>query len=82
MTDADVATSAARTLRDVCETWCAAVAQTGGSDSSTETFDPSRAEAAGLLMLCSPSPDVRVAAVEMLREVAALFAALRHSRNE
>jgi hypothetical protein len=33
-------------------------------------------------MLCSPSPDVRVAAVEMLREVAALFAALRHSRNE
>ena len=82
LTDADVATSAARTLRDVCETWCAAVAQTGGSDSSTETFDPSRAEAAGLLMLCSPSPDVRVAAVEMLREVAALFAALRHSRNE
>ena len=38
-----------------------------------------RPESAGLLLLCSPSPSVRAAAVDMLKEVAALAAALRRS---
>ena len=90
LTDADAATSAARTLRDLCETWRVASSEEfeSPSDSSSasslasttsETFDPCRSEAAGLLMMCSPHAEVRVAAVEMLREVAKLSAALRHS---
>ena len=92
MRDADAATSAARTLRDVCETWrdvcetrptthlATSDAPARGGSAET-TFDPSRSEAAGLLMMCSPHPEVRVAAVEMLREVAKLSAALRHASD-
>ena len=90
--DADAATSAARTLRDVCETWrdvcetrptthlATSDASARGGSAET-TFDPSRSEAAGLLMMCSPHAEVRVAAVEMLREVAKLSAALRHASD-
>ena len=92
LTDADAATSAARTLRDLCETWRVASSEEfeSPSDSSSasslasttsETFDPCRSEAAGLLMMCSPHAEVRVAAVEMLREVAKLSAALRHAQH-
>ena len=92
LTDADAATSAARTLRDVCETWrdvcetrptthlATSDASARGGSAET-TFDPSRSEAAGLLMMCSPHAEVRVAAVEMLREVAKLSAALRHASD-
>ena len=92
LTDADAATSAARTLRDLCETWRVASSEEfeSPSDSSSasslasttsETFDPCRSEAAGLLMMCSPHAEVRVAAVEMLREVAKLSAAVRHAQH-
>ena len=92
LTDAAVAASALTTLRDVCAVWRGAVADEAerarveketkpdaagpGPAASLGTLRP---ESAGLLLLCSPSPSVRAAAVDMLKEVAALAAALRRS---
>jgi hypothetical protein len=49
------------------------------STGTNQTLGSLRPEAAGLLLLCSPSAAVRAAAVEMLGEVAALGAALRRA---
>ena len=90
LTDVNVASSAAATIKDACAAWRVALGESESSSSAStsertaawvecNTLGTLRPEAAGLLLLCSPSPVVRVAAVEMLREVAALAAALRRA---